>query len=198
MTFGRFAVSTILAAVLFVFAAGPPAFAAIEDDTQLFEVYVGAYDPGPSEIDSSTVFGFRYGANYNDRAGLFGELSYTSMDGDDSVLPPGDSLKVDVLFLDLIADYNFLSQSRAPISIYGGIGGAFTSTSGTVSTPGGPINLNNLSQSSFTLLAGASIKIQLSEKIYLRPAIQTHWFEARNRDEFDTEFLVGLGWNFDL
>ena len=55
-------------------AASSPSRAAVEDDGWEIELYVGQYSPGPSEVDSDTIWGLRVGRNVGDRWNLFADF----------------------------------------------------------------------------------------------------------------------------
>jgi hypothetical protein len=182
--------------VLSVLAAGSPASAAIQPHGKVFEVWVSDYTPGASELDSDLAYGVRFTFNANERLSYAWEGGYVSTSGEFTDGATSTKADYSSWFSDILVDLNFASKSRIVPVVFVGFGWAGESadakSTGTILS----VSIEDVYQSGITFQGGGALKIQLGKKFELRPAIRWRWFEARSRDDVDTEYLLGFGYSF--
>jgi hypothetical protein len=182
--------------VLSVLAAGSPASAAIQPHGKVFEVWVSDYTPGASELDSDLAYGVRFTFNANERLSYAWEGGYVSTSGEFTDGATSTKADYSSWFSDILVDLNFASKSKIVPVVFVGFGWAGESadakSTGTILS----VSIEDVYQSGITFQGGGALKIQLGKKFELRPAIRWRWFEARSRDDVDTEYLLGFGYSF--
>jgi hypothetical protein len=181
--------------VLLVVAFGSTTSAEIHENSMNVEIFAGEQDPGPDRLDSETTFGFRYGWDYSRRVGMQFEFWRYDTDGDFTVGMSSGTFDLDLNGFELSVHGFLRPDSRMSILLFGGIGGVFGELDASVSGPL-PIGFSNLQDDSFTAHAGAGLRIQLGEHVYLRPDARLRWIEKREDDETDSVLTLALGFNF--
>ena len=184
-------------AVLLILVVGSHAHAAVSQGQWSGEIFGGNYGPGPDDVlDDEGTFGLRVITMVSPRWAVVGSASTvnfedTVMDGTTTV-----NFDTDVLLLDFSAGYVFFPDKRVSIALGAGIGGSFSSTDGTFTSPTLQVVFEELDESSLTLNAAAGPVIQLSRRIYLKPLVRIRWFENREDDETDLESSLAFGFKF--
>ena len=184
--------------VLLMMASGSSAWAKVEEDMKNFEIFVGNYDPEPDVLDSDPTFGVRFGWDVTRRFGVRGEFSFFGQDGDFTSGMTTGNLDIDYLFADVSFIAFLWPDSRSPLELFGGGGGAFNDIKVRITSgPGAGQSLGNISNDSFIFHVGVGVRIQLGENVYLRPEGRLRYFEKRDDDEIDQVLTLAVGWNFD-
>jgi hypothetical protein len=186
-----------LIAVLMVFVAGSHANAQVEEGQWMGEILGGNYAPGPDDVlDDESTFGLRVVTMLTPKLALVGSLSTVNFE--DTVTDGATTVNfdTDILLVDFTAGYVFRPDKRVNIALGGGIGGAFSSTDGTFTTPTVAGFFEELDESSFTLNAAAGPVIHLTRRVYLKPLMRVRWFENREDDETDVESTLAVGFKF--
>jgi Outer membrane protein beta-barrel domain len=182
--------------VLAALAVGTPALADIQPGKKVVEVWVEDYTPGASQLDSDLAYGIRFAVNANERITYAGEFGYVSLSGEFSDGITTTQVDYSSWFSDFVTDINFASKSKVVPAIFLGLGwageNADAKSTGNLFT----VSVEDAYQSGFTLQAGAALKIQMGKSFELRPGVRWRWFEARDQDDIDTEFLLGFGYRF--
>jgi opacity protein-like surface antigen len=186
--------SAVCFALLTLLAVAPAAWAAGKEKEA--EFWVGYYDPKPSSLDSDTSFGGRTLMAVSPTVAFGMEVGYVSTRGDATSGGTTGSVKWSSIFIDFISDFRLTHGKKVvPVFTLGlgtSIGNADTSLSGPISG----VSISDLDTTSLSAQVGFGVKIDVSQKMFLRPAVRGRWFRARSEDDWDTEYLVGLGWRF--
>ena len=104
-----------VAALLIVAIGSTAAFAAVNDDGWEIEFYLGQYDPGPSVVDSDTLWGMRIGRNVGARLNIFADFGRFDVGGtiaNPSPPPATAELGGDLRIFDFDFGYNFTPESK--------------------------------------------------------------------------------------
>ena len=186
--------SAVFLVLLTTLALAPAAQAAGKEKEADF--WVGYYDPKPSFLDSDTSFGGRTLMAVSPTVSFGMEVGYVSTKGDATSGGTTGSVKWSSLFIDFISDFR-LSHGKKIVPVFTlglgtSIGKADTSLSGPISG----VSISDLDATSLEAQVGFGLKIDVSKTMFLRPAVRGRWFRARSEDDWDTEYLVGLGWRF--
>ena len=165
----------VLFPALFVvaLAAMSPSLATVEAQSSELEVYAGYYVPQPSILDSTATFGLRGGYNLNRRIGLYGDFQWVKL----------DPIDLRYFFLDFVADVNFFPDKPVNLTLFGGLGWAFSG----MEAFGGKGLEGQL---------GVAVKFDLGQTVFLRVAARERWFEGRSTDNVDDEVLLAVGGRF--
>jgi hypothetical protein len=182
--------------VLAALATGSPAQAAIESHGKVFEVWVEDYTPGASELDSDLAYGVRFAYNANQRLSYAWEGGYVSTSGEFTDGATTTKADYSSWFSDVVVDINFASKSKVVPVVFVGFGWAGESADAKSSGTLLSVTIEDVYQSGITFQGGGALKIQLGKHFELRPGVRWRWFEARSRDDVDTEFLLGFGYRF--
>jgi len=186
----------VLVATL-ILLAGSPAEAQIEEGKWMGEVFGGSYSPGPDDVlDDESTFGLRAITMVTPKLAVVASVSTVNFE--DRVSDGGTTVEfdTDVLFIDLSVGYVFRPDKRVNIALGGGIGGAFSSTDGSFSSPAVRGFFDDFDESSLTLSVVVGPVFHLSDRIYLKPLVRARWFENRDDDETDLETTLALGYKF--
>ena len=184
-------------AMMLILVAGPHAHAQLSEGQWLGEVFGGNYAPGPDDVlDDESTFGLRAFNMLTPRLALGGSVSMvnfedTVTDGSLTV-----SFDTDVLLVDISAGYVLRADKRVAIALGGGVGGSFSSTDATFSTPLVRGFFEDFDESSFTVNVVAGPVFHLTKRIYLKPLVRMRWFENRDDDETDLESTLAVGFKF--
>lgn len=196
--------AVLVLTVLAVLAAAGPARADVREGSYELELYGGYYVPGPSELPGAPTLGGRFGYNVTQRFFVQATLGYTRFERDVSDGVSYGTVDLDLWDLDFSFGYNFLVDGNVTPEVHAGFGGGFGSLGGDLQINDPDlcgvlacrVQFENLSANSFTLHAGAGVRIDLSELIYLRPVVLTRWYAARDTDKWDPEYSVSIGFKF--
>jgi hypothetical protein len=190
---------------LFVaFFSALPAAAEVREHSVELEIYGGYVNPSPSVLDGEATVGGRVGYNLTPRFNLQAVLGYSEFEQSVADATDTGTVKLELWNVDMDFAYNFLEGGNVTPEVHAGFGGAFGKASGSLQiadpevcgAAACTVTFDNLSEDSFTLNAGAGVRIDFGRLIYLRPVIQTRWYAARDEDQWDPEFTVSLGFKF--
>ena len=186
-----------LIAVMLVLVAGSPAGAQVEEGQWMGEIFGGNYAPGPDDVlDDESTFGLRAATMLTPKLALVGSVSTVNFEDTVTDGIATVNFDTDILLIDFTAGYVFRPDKRVNIALGGGIGGAFSSTDGTFTTPLVKGFFEDFDESSFTLHAVAAPVIHLTQRVYLMPLLRVRWFENREDDETDIESTLAVGFKF--
>ena len=173
-----------------------PANAALEEDMWIIYIYGGLYKPGPDNIlDDEPAFGARVFHTFTETAGIMGTLGRTSFDETITSGPfMGTMIDLDLTLVDASFVYSFMPKRRFSPSVFGGVGGAFGSASGTIMGPMSGIIFSDLDDSSLTINAGIGTTAQFTDRFFMRLQSMWRFFENRENDETDQETSLNFGW----
>ena len=187
----------LFAAVVLLATAAPAAHAGLGEDVMFFEVYGGTYDPELDALDSSVTYGVRFGGTLGTRLAIGGTLGYFETDGKISDPLATGPIELSAWLADATVSYLFMPDSRfATLAAGGGIGGAVADLDGELTTQGLQVTFKDVEQDSLTLHLMGAAAFNLSQRIYLKPALRWRWYEAREDNEFDLEYTFALGFVF--
>jgi hypothetical protein len=182
---------------MLILVAGTHAHAQLEEGKWMGEVFGGNYEPGPDDVlDDEATFGLRTAIMLTPRLALIVSTNLVNFKGTVTDGMATVNFDTDVLLVDLTAGYIIRPDRRVNIAIGAGIGGSFSSTDGTFSTPLVRGFFEDFDESSFTLNGAVGPVIHLTEKVYLKPVVRARWFENRDDDETDLETTLAVGFKF--
>ena len=163
-----------------------PATAAAQARTGSLEAYAGEYFPDkPDYLKDDLIYGVR--GSYSWTGSLASEVSVGRYE-QSFHFAPGAGIDLHETLLDLSTAWTFNPASRARFALFAGPGWAFFDA--TSYNPGMPDDSG--SDDSFTLHAGASLRIDLSDRVYVRPDVRARWIDKLD-DAIDYEASVGIG-----
>ena len=179
--------------ILGLIPIGSTVFARVDEGYLSWELYVGNYDPDPDFIEDDFTAGFRLGGAVNPHFGWQGQIGFfdTSEDLNGGVF--SGNIDFESWFLEVSFIGYLRPDGRVTPNYFGGIGGAFTSLDGTLMGPGPLPIFARADTDSLTLHAGIGVIIDLTDTVYLQPAVRYRGFEARDDNEIDQELTLAIG-----
>jgi hypothetical protein len=182
---------------MLILVAGSHAQAQVSEGQWMGEVFGGNYGPGPDDVlDDESTFGLRAVTMLTPKVALVGSISTVNFEDTVTDGLTTVNFDTDVLLVDFTAAYIIRPDKRVNIAFGGGIGGSFSSTDGTFTTPVVIGFFDDFEESSFTLNAVVGPVIHLSQRVYLKPLMRVRWFENRDDDETDLESTLAVGFKF--
>ena len=182
------------ALVVMLALVGTTAFAEVEEDTFDLEFYIGSYDFS-RDFDSTETYGIRLDWNVSERVGIFTQLGWFDADQD---IDSNSSIKFQTFVWDWDVNVNFLEDRMMVPVVYGGIGWASSDyeIEGACPIGDGRCSVKGYNSSSFTANIGAALRIDLGERLFLKPDVKWRWYEQRESDSTDAEYTLSLGIKF--
>jgi hypothetical protein len=190
--------------VLMFLGGALPTHAEVRDGSFDLELYGGWYDPGPGALPGEPTAGARFGYDVTPRFFVQGTLGFTNFETAVESGGNAGTIDLDLWTMDFGFGYHLTEGTSVTPEVHAGFGGGFGSIGGDLQiddtdlcgVAGCRVQFENLSENSFTLHGGVGVRIDLGDLLYLRPVVQTRWFSARDRNKWDMEYSVSLGFKF--
>lgn len=144
-----------------------------------FELYGGFYLPESDVIDEDLSYGIRAGYRWSERAAF--EATLGRFEGDIDFA----AVDFEVTLLDLSLAWTVNPGSGAELALFAGPGWAFVDVSSRA------FGLS-ASDDSATVHAGANLRFDLSDSVYLRPDARVRYFEESEEADFEASLAIGF------
>jgi hypothetical protein len=161
------------------------------------ELYFGLYQPAPEPVDDVGTVGMRLHYVASKQFGVLADLGFINRTDIEFEIAGTDitgRLEYDAIFFDMSLTWQPVKLDRWAFGFHAGPGWSFVSGRVRTEVGGRPDEVvTGLENDSFAAHGGASLKWYFGQGFYLRGTGRVRWFEARDGDDLDLEYTLGLG-----